>query len=140
MPLTPSGYNGNTLKASKLKGAEKDKKVKEIPKEFIKKIEKLGMKKEDAEVLYKSKIDWTAVYSENKIHCVEKGCDFYTKIDNEDMANHMVDCHNYGDYPCGAVDCNFVAYSKVKQTKILPLLIKSSEMFEPSQQNAYKTG
>merc|ERR1712137_704414 len=24
----------------------------------------------------------------------------------------MVDCHNYGDYPCGAVDCNFVAYSK----------------------------
>ena len=136
MPLTPSGYNGNTLKASKLKGAEKDKKVKEIPKEFIKKIEKLGMKKEDAEVLYKSKIDWTAVYSENKIHCVEKGCDYYTKMDNDDMNNHMVNFHKYGDYPCNHPHCNFVAHSKVKKTKILLFPIEFSEKFEPSQHNA----
>ena len=135
----PSSKNGNTLKASKLERAEKDKKVREIPKEFIKKIEKLGMQKEDAEVLYKTQIDWTAVYSNNKIHCVESGCDFYTEIDNDSMTNHMVNCHNYGDYPCSDLACNFVAHSKVKQTQILLFLIKSSEKFELSQQNAYKT-
>jgi len=38
-----------------------------IPKEFIRKIKRLGMKIEDAEVLFKSKINWSAVYTENKI-------------------------------------------------------------------------
>ena len=35
----------------------------EIPKKFIKKIRKLGLREEDADILYKSKIDWTSVYS-----------------------------------------------------------------------------
>ena len=135
----PSGNNGNSLKASKLKGAEKDQKVKEIPKEFIKKISKLGMKVEDAQVLYETKIDWTAVYSKNKIHCVEPGCDFFTMMDNDDMNNHMVNFHKYGDYPCNDLHCNFIAHSKVKKTKISQVLTKSSEKFELPRQNAYKT-
>ena len=95
------------------KTAGKEQKKKEIPKEFMKQIKKLGMKEEDAEVLYQTKIDWAAVYSENKIHCAEKGCDYYTKMDTDDLRNHMITQHNYGEYPCTHSDCNFVAYSEV---------------------------
>ena len=90
-----------------------NKKKKEIPKDFIKKIEKLGMRMEDAEALYASRIDWTSVYSENKIYCTEMGCDFYTKIDSDILPNHMIDRHNYEKYPCDHAQCNFVGYSKV---------------------------
>ena len=89
------------------------KKKKEVPKEFIKKIKKLGMKVEDAENLYASKIEWTAVYSENKIHCAEPDCDFNTKIDSDILTKHMIDCHNYADYPCDQPNCNFIGYSQV---------------------------
>jgi len=34
----------------------------EVPKKFMKKIRKLGLREEDADILYKSKIDWTSVY------------------------------------------------------------------------------
>ena len=90
-----------------------DKPKKDIPKEFIKKIKNLGMKVEDAEVLFKSKIDWTAVYSDNKIYCVEPGCDYFTRIDTEELRNHMIIVHKYGDYPCNYDYCDYVAYSKV---------------------------
>ena len=72
------------------------------------------MKVEDAEVLYTSKIEWSAVYSENTIYCTEPGCDFNTKIDNGILTEHMIERHNYGEYPCGHAHCNFVAYSKVR--------------------------
>ena len=90
-----------------------NKKKKEIPKEFIKKIKKLGMKVEDVDVLYASKIEWTAVYSENKIYCTERGCDFYTTIDSKILAEHMIDCHKYGEYPCSHPNCDFIGFSKV---------------------------
>ena len=85
----------------------------DVPKEFIKTIENLGMKVEDAEVLFRSKIDWTAIYSENKIYCIEPGCDYFTKIDNDELTNHMINVHKYGDYPCNYDHCNYVATSKV---------------------------
>ena len=85
----------------------------DIPKEFIKKIENLGMKVEDAEVLFRSKIDWTAIYSDNKIYCIEPGCDYFTKIDSDELTNHMIDVHKYGDYPCNYDHCNYIATSKV---------------------------
>jgi len=85
----------------------------DIPQEFIKKIKNFGMKVDDAEVLFKSKINWTEVYSENKIYCIEPGCDYFTKIDNEELTNHMIDVHKYGDYPCNYDHCNYVATSKV---------------------------
>ena len=103
-------------KSAERKRAGKDQKKKEIPKEFMKKIKKLGMREEDAEVLYKTKIDWAAVYSENKIHCVEQGCDYYTKIDTDDLRNHMITKHSYGEYPCNHPHCGFIAYSKVLLT------------------------
>ena len=84
-----------------------------IPKEFIKKIKNLGMKVEDAALLFKSKIDWCAVYSENKIYCVEPGCDYFTTIDNEELKNHMIVVHKYGYFPCQYDDCDYVAISKV---------------------------
>ena len=95
---------------------EGESKKKEVPKEFIKKIKKLGMKVEDADILYESKIDWTAVYSNNKIYCIEIGCDFYTKIDNEELTNHTIDCHDYGEYPCNQPHCNFVGFSMVSHS------------------------
>ena len=59
---------------------KKERKI-DVPKEFIKKIKKLGLKEEDAKILFETKIDWTAVYSNNKIYCTEKTCDFFTKIE-----------------------------------------------------------
>ena len=93
---------------------ESEKRKKSIPKDFIRKIKNLGMKVEDAELLFKSKIDWTAVYSENKIYCVEPGCNYFTTIDNEELKNHMINVHGYGDYPCNYDHCDYVACSKVR--------------------------
>ena len=92
---------------------ETEKRNKDIPKEFIKKIENLGLKVEDAEILFKSKIDWTAVYSENKIYCVEPGCNYFTKIDTDELKYHMISVHKYGYYPCNYDHCDYVAVSKV---------------------------
>ena len=85
----------------------------EVPQEFIQKIKELGMKEEDAGILYQTKINWTAVYSENKIFCTETRCDFYTKIDNEELTKHMINKHKYGEYPCLHPNCSFIGYSKV---------------------------
>ena len=95
------------------KDTKKDKRKKEIPKEFIKKIKKLGMKEENAQILYETKIDWTAVYSENKIFCTETRCDFHTKIDSGEMTQHVITNHKYGEYPCSHDHCNFVGFSQV---------------------------
>ena len=84
----------------------------EVPKEFIKKIKNLGMRKEDADILYKTNINWTAVYSDNKIYCTEHGCNFFTRIDNDELTNHMINIHKYGEYPCHDPYCNFIAVSK----------------------------
>ena len=92
---------------------ESERRKKDVPKDFIKKIKHLGMRVEDAQVLFMSKIDWCAVYSENKIYCVEPGCDYFTTIENEELTNHMIDVHKYGDYPCNYDHCNYVATSKV---------------------------
>ena len=72
------------------------------------------MKVEDAEILFKSKIDWTAIYSDNKIYCVEPRCDYFTKMDGEELTNHMINVHKYGDFPCNYDHCDYVATSKVQ--------------------------
>ena len=97
---------------------EVEKRKKDIPKEFIRKIKRLGMNVEDAEVLFKSKINWSAVYTENKIYCVEPGCNYFTKIDTDELTNHMINVHEYGDYPCNYEHCDYVASSKVKLDQI----------------------
>ena len=91
---------------------KKEKKI-DIPEDFIKKIEKLGMNVNDAEILFESKINWTAVYSENKIYCPEVSCDYFSKIDNGELNNHLITVHNYGQYPCEFPNCNYVGVSKV---------------------------
>lgn len=92
---------------------ETDKRKKDVPKEFIKKIQNLGMNVEEAEVLYKSNIDWTAVYSKNRIYCAEPGCDYSTRMDSEELTSHMINVHKYGDYPCDYDYCDYVATSLV---------------------------
>ena len=97
------------------------------------------MKVEDAEVLFKSKIDWTAIYSENKIYCVEPGCNYFTRIDNGELTSHMINMHKYGDYPCDYDHCDYVAASKVKKYQVYFcefLALKYSETFEFSCTNA----
>ena len=93
---------------------ETEKRKTDIPKEFIKKIKNLGMKVEDAEILFKSKIDWCAVYSDNKIYCVEPRCNYFTTIGNDELTNHMINVHRYEDSPCNYDHCDYVAASKVK--------------------------
>ena len=79
----------------------------------MKTIKKLGLREEDAEVLYQTKIDWTAVYSDNKIYCAEHACDFTTKIDNEmELKNHMINVHKYGHYKCQDPYCEYIGYSQ----------------------------
>jgi len=108
-------------------GTEKKPKKKEIPKEFIKKIKKLGMKLEDAEVLYSSKFEWTAVYSQNKIYCTDGRCEFYTEIDSDILTKHMIDVHNYGEFPCDHVNCDFIGYSQSSLNHHKP---KHTRLFE----------
>ena len=97
--------------------SEKKEKV-NIPKEFIQKIKELGLKVENAEILYKSKFDWTAVYSNNKIYCPEFTCDYYTKIDNGALTDHLINVHKYGQYECEDAHCNYIGYSKVSKTAL----------------------
>ena len=100
---------------------EKRKKI-DVPKEFLEKIKKLGMKEEDAEILFKSKIDWCAVYSDNKIYCVETGCNYYTKIGTDELKNHMISVHKWGDYPCNHDHCDYIATSQVKNVMLANFL------------------
>ena len=118
---------------------EREKRKKVIPKEFIRKIENLGIKVEDVEVLFMSKIDWTAVYSNNKIYCVEPGCNYFTKITTEELTDHMINVHKYADFPCDYDHCDYIAYSKVKFISYLMnfLLVTHSEKFELSWTNAH---
>ena len=111
------------LDPKKQSNRENEKKT-EIPKKFIRKIKKLGLRQEDAVVLYETKIDWETVYADNKIYCAETGCDFVTEIDNPALQEHTKKIHDYKDQPCEAKDCNYIGFSKKK--------------FEYSQQNAYK--
>ena len=101
--------------------AKKEKKI-DIPKDFLKKIKKLGMKEEDAEILFRSKIDWAAVYSSNKILCTEPACDYHTKIEGGDLKNHLISVHNYGEYPCRYSGCNFIGVSEVRYYLFFKLL------------------
>ena len=93
------------------KNREVEKKT-EIPKKFIRKIKKLGLRPEDAAVLYETKIDWETVYADNKIYCAETGCDFVTEIDNPALQEHTKKIHGYKDQPCEAKDCNYIGFSK----------------------------
>ena len=102
---------------------KKEKKI-DIPKEFIKKIKKLGMREDDAEILFQSKIDWTAVYSENKIYCPEVTCDYFTKIDSGDLRDHLISVHQWGDYPCQYANCDYKGVSKVRMHSLRSLFLR----------------
>ena len=73
------------------------------------------MKEEDAEILFKTKIDWSAIYSDNKIYCTEAGCDFVTEIkdNDEDLKSHLRTVHNWGDWPCSDQNCGYIGHSQV---------------------------
>ena len=112
--LKPSYYNYFQYPiAEKNRTENKKRQKKGVPKDFIKKIEKLGMNVKDAEILYQCRIDWSVVYSENKIYCIEPGCNYFSKIDNEELTNHMINVHQYADHPCDHPHCDYVATSKV---------------------------
>ena len=98
--------------AIKSKSAEK-KKI-DLPADFMKEIKNLGLKEADAKVLFDSKINWTAVYADDKIYCTEKGCDFVSMIHGDEMRNHGKLVHNYGEYPCRDEYCSYVGYSQVR--------------------------
>ena len=94
-----------------------------IPNDFIKTIKKLGLKEENAAILFQTKINWTAVYSTNKIFCTEINCDYFTHLD-ENLFSHARKVHNCGDYPCSVDHCSYVGYSKVRFLEIKGVLIK----------------
>ena len=78
----------------------------------MRKIKELGLKEADARILYDSKVDWTAVYADDRIYCTEKGCDFCARIESDELKQHGKLVHNYGEYPCPDEFCNFVGYSQ----------------------------
>ena len=84
----------------------------DIPKKFIRKIKKLGLKEEDAGILYETKIDWETVYAENKIYCAETGCEFVTKLDDCTLKKHTKDVHGYSNHPCQEKYCNYIGFSR----------------------------
>jgi len=100
---------------SKAETAPKKRAKTNVPKSFIEKIKSLGLKEEDADILFATKIDWTAVYTDNKIYCTEAGCDYVTELTrrNEDLKNHLRTVHNWGDWPCSDQNCEFIGHSKV---------------------------
>lgn len=79
------------------------------------------MKEEDAEILFKTKIDWSAIYSDNKIYCTEAGCDFVTEIkdNDEDLKSHLRTVHNWGDWPCSDQNCGYIGHSQVIYSTVL---------------------
>ena len=90
---------------------EVEKKI-EIPKKFIRKIQRLGLKEEDAAILYETKIDWESVYAENKIYCAETGCGFVTEIDDSSLKKHTKNVHGYKNHPCEERNCNYIGFSR----------------------------
>ena len=87
-------------------------------------IKKFGLKEEDAEVLFQTRIDWTAVYSNNKIYCTEVNCEYFTELDDEDLFSHTRKVHNWGDFPCKVDHCSYVGYSKVEFSHEINILNK----------------
>ena len=61
----------------------------------------------------KRNIEWADIYSKNVINCTQPGCKFSTKIDRDDLKDHMKQKHKYGEYPCTHSNCKFTGYSKV---------------------------
>jgi len=100
-----------------------------VPKSFIRKIKELGMKEEDAEILFKTKIDWSAVYSDNKIYCTEAGCDFVTEIkdNDEDLKSHLRTVHNWGDWPCSDQNCGYIGHSQKNRNSHQQMHTRRSE-------------
>ena len=104
----------NRGKETAIKSKSAEKKKIDLPADFMKEIKNLGLKEADAKVLFDSKINWTAVYADDKIYCTEKGCDFVSMIHGDEMRNHGKLVHNYGEYPCRDEYCSYVGYSQVR--------------------------
>jgi len=69
-----------TPEKTKVGSKSKKAKNKGVPKEFIKKIKKLGMKVEDAELLYKTKIDWVLFMRRTSCIALSMGATFSRKL------------------------------------------------------------
>ena len=85
--------------------------------EFVKKIQELGFKKENAEALFETKIDWTAMKSNDTIYCTQVGCEFSTQMFDGCLKNHCKNVHQWGQYPCVDPNCEYVGYSQANVNK-----------------------
>ena len=92
--------------------ASEEKKVK-IPSEFIEHILTLGFDKNDAKRLYDQRDDWLGVHTGGQLFCTKYGCQFFTKVNSDELFEHCRNEHKWKDYPCDHVNCNYVAYSSL---------------------------
>ena len=70
-----------TTKSSKIqKTAKKEKAENEIPKDFLKLLDELGLDKKDAKNLYENPDSWKYIKSDRKITCCEIGNFFFSPI------------------------------------------------------------
>ena len=99
----------DNLKRQKIEVKSREKKV-NIPSKFIKHILSLGFDQADASRLYEQKDDWLGISSGGKLLCTQKGCTFSTRVASEELFEHCRSAHNWRDYPCQKLNCNFVAY------------------------------
>ena len=90
---------------------KKPAKKKEISKEFIAHIVKLGFDGKDAWRLYETKGDWLGMNSGGRVLCTEKGCSFSTPLSGDALFEHCRTAHAWRDYPCSLDNCAYVAFS-----------------------------
>jgi len=98
---------------------------KEVPKEFIEHIVKLGFDAKDAMLLYESKDDWLGMSSGGRVFCSVRGCKFSTHLSSDALFEHCRAVHDWRDYPCEIANCQYVAFSSYSYKKHMGLFHSS---------------
>ena len=98
------------MKESKKENTEETEK-KEVPKEFIAHIVKLGFDAKDAPRLYKTKHDWLGMSSGGRVFCSVRGCNFSSRLSSDVLFEHCRTVHDWRDRPCPHGSCAYVAFS-----------------------------
>ena len=99
---------------------EKEEK-KEVSKEFIEHIVKLGFDGKEAALLYKSKDDWLGMSSGGRVLCTVRGCKFSTPLSSDALFEHCRAVHDWRDYPCERDNCEYVSFSSYSYKKHIGL-------------------
>jgi len=99
---------------------EQEKNV--IPKSFKKMATKFGLPAEHWDFFYEERenFHWETI-GEKKVYCTIGKCDFSAAAKAGSMVEHMIENHDYGQFPCTKPLCKFEAYSPWSLNKHLKM-------------------